>query len=295
MYAFRFFPAMVLYVAAVLKLHSLTIVNPSNQFEWWQISATLAVGELVLSFFLFTGLQRRLAFLISCFVFSVFALTNAWNHFSGFSDCGCFGVITVPPILSLAISITCLASLGWSRRLTAIALPFASPNCETGSKGNNFRKLARCSCFAILCLLPLVFLVFVPNRTLINNSAGLETRTSPTDVLVLDLEGWRGKSFDFVGVVSDIPEFLSQGTWLVLFYSKHCSACDRVAKELLQRDSLEYTGLFFVSVSGADRRSKESENPKLHYAYFKDPHKYFVETPTTLTLKDGIVVKISQR
>jgi hypothetical protein len=101
----------VLIVASILKLSSgrNTIDSPISTFfpEWSH--GLFPWFELVLGTWLISGWARHLAWLISIPVLAVFTIHGLLLSLARQSSCGCFGNVSIPPIVTLLFDMAVLA------------------------------------------------------------------------------------------------------------------------------------------------------------------------------------------
>jgi hypothetical protein len=258
-------------------------------------SVSVAIGELLLSFFLFTSLFRKQSLWVAVVLFSIFTVVSIWKSLTGVSECGCFGRFTLSPLQSLMINIGCLSVLGLLAKRSSLRSEtrgVISPNRQIFDRSNIVQVLYYSLCAGI-CLAPLLFLAFIPDATIAYNLVDLRNQSNPVGVVILDFGAWIGKSFGLTELIADCPNTLENGTWTVVFYSNRCSSCDRVLNELLETEPRKSSQVLLISVNGIDAAAKKIDKEhhgSLHYGYLQDPKKYFVDTPTVLFLEDGIVV-----
>ena len=103
--------AVLLLLAAALKVHEMI----DNRFmdRTWPILQV--AGELALALWLLSGLWRLAAWAVTLAVLSVFIVYTAGQFIAGAPSCGCFGVLVVPPAVTLAIDSAMLLGLLWLR------------------------------------------------------------------------------------------------------------------------------------------------------------------------------------
>jgi hypothetical protein len=202
-------------------------------------SVSIAIGELVLSFLLFTLLFRKESLLVAVVLFSIFTVLSVWKSLTGVAECGCFGRVTFSPFQSLMINIGCLLVLGLLSKRSSLGSEtrgVISPNPQIFGRSNILRWLYYSLCAGI-CLAPLLLLAFIPRATIAYNLIDFRNQSSPVGVVILDFGAWTGKSFGLTELIADCPNTLENGTWTVVFYSNRCSSCDQALNALLGTES----------------------------------------------------------
>jgi hypothetical protein len=76
----------------------------------WLHYATIQY-EIVLGFWLMSGVNRPAAWVVGVATFAVFSLLTFWSGWVGRASCGCFGDIHVSPWYAFALDIAALAAL----------------------------------------------------------------------------------------------------------------------------------------------------------------------------------------
>src|SRR5438105_3932971 len=101
--------AAILVVAAAAKGHAL-VLGHALQMSTLATAAQVG-GELLLAVWLLSGVYAPLAWLAALCTFTVFSVVAAAELWRGQNSCGCFGMVTVPPEITLSLDVAAAAVL----------------------------------------------------------------------------------------------------------------------------------------------------------------------------------------
>jgi hypothetical protein len=104
---------LLLVTAAALKLYGLnvTAIPRAGWFATPQVQVIAAEWELILGFWLLSGVYRFAAWFFALLTFTTFAVISAYFGFIGIASCGCFGVIRTSPWTVFAIDLAAIVTL----------------------------------------------------------------------------------------------------------------------------------------------------------------------------------------
>ena len=104
----RWLPAILLAVAAALKLASLVSGEPMLLFQWGGLRLVLGlvIAEIAIAAWIFTGKRKKEVCISTLLLFLAFAVINGILVFVGQSKCDCFGGVVVAPTWSLMLNVS---------------------------------------------------------------------------------------------------------------------------------------------------------------------------------------------
>jgi hypothetical protein len=194
---------LLLLAAAVAKLSSFREWVPSDSRGAIPAALKLAlVGyEIVLGFWLFSGIGTRWALKTAAVTFLVFAGATLGMVAHGTRECGCFGALSVPPWVTFWIDVAALTAA-----LFAIL-----------GEHRGFRARVLLTAFSIAAAGFGTALVIAPSRPSPQASEA-------------------GATWPPSGAV-DLAADLSKGRWVVLLYDSSCHRCESLAASYAQEAS----------------------------------------------------------
>ena len=243
----------------------------------WDSSAqiALAVVELLMAFWLFSGLMPRRLWMVAILQFAIFASVSGYELIAGQESCGCFGqAIQTSPGITLLLDLVILLALA-RYRPTSAKRQHAKP-------GNSIAALAVGAGIALLVM------------------AGATAQRPPPSAHVHNLWNWGilvGKRFPLMDHVKNGSD-LENGRWIILVLSPGCAAC-----ELVRREYAAYTPEQLLLRYGARLMVVETRSPTDGNNYqvaggivrrLKNPDEWDIATPSVLELKNGIVMAVKK-
>jgi hypothetical protein len=238
--------------------------------------------EIVIAMWLLSGWARRFAWAVSLAMFAAFSVVTATKYFHGEASCGCFGSVSVPPQYTFLLDVTIVATLAFLRPKGGSWWPFTQ-----------WRRFLVAGAIAV----PIVVLSAIPvlrfSWTKGTSAAAID---SGDNTVVLEPETWVGQPLPIAGHI-DIAKELGRGDWLVVLVREGCSGCAALVPELAAKARAVAPG-------------KVAKVALIHIPPHKEPSEFahdgaqflngkldatrdwFVQTPTVLRLKDGIVTDV---
>jgi len=250
--------ASILLVSALLKwsaLHAGFAVKVGS----WMLPNTLAIAAISAEFtvgsLLLAGWLSRLARWGTLILLTVFAMLGSVMLAHSAHSCGCFGVVTEPPWITLIADIMLLAGLVWSWR---------------SGGGTSAGGLARLGwvmmCLAAGCALALA----MPSK------AG-QAQAKAT--------GARG-AFAFPATVAD----WRRGVWVVVFFRDSCTQCRGHVCDWVSRAAADHDRRWaFVDVGGAHGPELMQQCSSRALVTWSSPDP-LLATPWCLLIEDGQVI-----
>jgi hypothetical protein len=309
----------LLLTTAVLKGWQL-LTEPMANKDIWTNRAFLMFTvefELALSFWLLSGLFKKLAWLATLTCFSMFSIVTLYKGISGAESCGCFGSVHVNPWITLfAIDIPSILALAIFRQkhISEIQAELNSVPCHCKNhacqecKCQNIGYLAslanRCKYLykkyaaplpSLTRLVTVICTSFVILALSVCVLAFNEPVKSTSEYEVLEPETWVGKPIPILDYI-DIGNQLQKGHWLILFYHHDCPKCQKVIstyKEMFKNygqvnDSIN---LFFLEVPPYGK-NPIIFNTKYPTGKLSDKKEWFVNTPIGVLVSNGTVIKV---
>ena len=265
---FNFPAAVLLLVAAALKLHQLstTPVTDNLLFESRLANFLIANGELLVGLWLLSMWQSLNARLFAIGLFCVFILFSVYKLLNGETDCSCFGVYVVHPWITLMIDLSVVGFLA-----------FWKPNSQA-KLWPGWIGIA-----AIFILLSTGhFLAFEPVSVAEVDRSPEANQTIVVDadsLLVSDLER------SLFPYIAKGGEQLKMGLWRIILYHEDCPKC----QSLIQENQDPPIPTAFVEVPPFGGVKRESSG-KVKWLKLTDQQNWFVSAPIDLIVEDGVVL-----
>jgi hypothetical protein len=279
----RWITGLLLVGAAVLKTiqlfnePTLAIVHPlGSAFLLIQISVEFAVGILAL---LGVGWQMLRWFVL--FLFSGFAVYSFYLALKGEASCGCFGPVHVQPwwtfLIDAAVVLGLLIVIYRDRKANSPA----ANSVEAGSPLFSLDQRKLIAAAMAISVLATAFLVrYVDRRTAI--AEGMSAAAN--GLVILEPEKWIGQKLP---IAEFIDNDLSSGEWTAVLHRHDCSAC---LDALPRYQELASAGKRVALVEVPPYGDSSSETSACLCCRLKDIREWFVQTPTEIQLRDGIVL-----
>jgi hypothetical protein len=292
---------LLLLTAAVLKGHELLTVPVGNRDFWsWRPFLICQVEfELALGLWLVSGVCQPLAWLAGVACFGLFCGVTLHQVLKGDASCGCFGVVRVPPwVTLLAVDVPALVMLarfpppGALDTLVSCLRRLAS--ALTGGQGSVRPAVVpfapplwpRRRLVAMMALVLTVLGITTPILAL------REPPKVTAAYEVLEPETWIGRELPILKYI-DIADQLENGTWIIIFYHYDCPGCARVipayeqiAQDLAGREGLPRIALIAVPPWG---RGPVRENSPCTLGRLARIKHWFITTPAFALLSNGLV------
>ena len=269
--ALQYPPAMLLLLAAILKTHQMpttpfddNLLFPSRIANGFLVACEIGMAGWLVSAW-HTGVGRVAGIVL----FVVFSLITFGNVLATESNCGCLGVIQVPPVVMLTLDMA-MAGL----------LFFWKP-------GNSVRPIwnkVSWSGTSILALTCIVYCFSLTSQSLENVGDILEDG----QLVIVDCDKWINKPLPIKTMLDRpiSPEFESEAS-LVLFHDK-CSTCQQLIAHVKQQSKRRYV---FVEVPPFERALR-NDTDAIAWRRLSGNFKWFVEAPELIRLKNGIVTSV---
>lgn len=279
----RYVLGAILLVAAGLKAHELAMepqVSAGVLEARWLLIAVVE-GEILFGIWLVAGTYGRWSWAVATTCFAVFACVSVYKALSGETSCGCFGRFAVNPWYTLVLDVCAVAALArwrpkrvdeqmavrWSPRFAVIVVVW------------------------VAVAIPAAVVMAGPKEVRLQ---GADESLGDDAVVVLEAERWIGKRFPLSAYVRTQVD-LRKGTWTILLYRHDCADCEKAIARLVRagigRDSgnvLLVEVPPFGDLSG-DIRVIAGTLPSGRLIESKE---WFVITPVTIKLRDGVVVSV---
>jgi len=239
--------------------------------------------ELMLGLWLLSGWRKRDAWLITLISFAVFACVTLYKAISGEASCGCFGQVEVNPWVTLVLDLSIVAAL-------LIWRPTAK---QTPRQANQQSK-------RLIATLALAALLGGPAGYLMANYTPAALADSgdifgDSEFVVLEPETWVGKRFPLLNYI-DIGDQLAKGKWTVVLYRHDCPHCleelpkyERLARELSNESNAPSVSLIEMPFYATSSNDPVSANTMCLRGKLDDSREWFVQTPVSLSVDNGIV------
>ena len=264
---------LLLILAGFLKLHQWALegVPTANPLALWLLSGVPAL-EILLGMWIISGIEARKARLVGLFCFGAFAGASLISALRGKTSCGCFGVIEVNPWWTFLLDLVVVGLLAIRRSRHP---PWSFDLANTAAQ---------------LKALVGAGVVVASFATLATVAVTLTRGTS-----VLETGDWEGRRCPLLDLV-DIGPALSEGNWIVVLVRSGCEDCHTAIPSYEQRaESLSRTGnstrIALIDVSSAPRVESQAGWACL-WGRLENSRSWHVQTPTEITLRDGVVEKI---
>ena len=267
----RFVPAVLLGIAALLKLNWLTF-DPSalllSQSQTFYEIVHIQL-EVFLAIWLVGGFLQRESRRTAIIAFSVYCLAALYRYLTGADSCGCFGAVIVNPLIVALGDFAILVLL----RLSVVELTYCNDN----------RLL--CVPLAAALLTGIASSMVIGSPT--NDLSGFSDRGSS---VLLTPDNWKGKPFPLIPVLAKSAS-LRTGHWTVILVRASCAACHHAVNQAFAGSA----GRKRVCVVELPPYSSDSPwPPEVLRARLKTPKKLVVATPVVIHLVEGMVVSIGR-
>jgi hypothetical protein len=201
---------------------------------------------------------------------------------SGENSCGCFGVVTVNPWITVLIDLIIVVLLVVFREPIKINFKFSSP----------VRKKLMLVLLAWLLLAIPVLVVMNSLKQHSHPTLGIEfTGPGGKRMIQLEPENWIGKEFPLPSRFKyvDNHEMFMQGIWTIILIHTECTKCIQLISDI-EKQNNENIAIIEIPSDTA------SVSIKTIFPYFKldENNGWYITTPFIIKLSDGICVSVSE-
>lgn len=278
----RMILGLVLLLAAGLKAHQLA-TQPVVGSGLLSSRAVLIVElecEIILGVWLLSGVFARLAWLVTTASFVAFSFITYSKAVQGEASCGCFGVVTVSPWITLVMDILAVSALVTLRRGFWQSLPAA-----------RMRLRLATACLGVVALGAPAAMAAMSFKAAVIDPAGQIIGAGKW--VLLEPETWTGKKLPILRYLHmDNAAELAKGKWAVILYRHDCPHCrEELGKMRASLKGTEPPRMAFVELPpyGPGRAAFLPEGKNLFFGKLDDSKSWLIETPVMLTLDGGIV------
>lgn len=277
---------LVFIVAAILKTHQLLTEPIVSEGFWesWEFFVIQIPLELGLGIWLICGLFRKAAWLISALAFGAFIGITLHKALTGAESCGCFGLVTVNPWITIfAIDSPFLILLLIFRPVGEKLLPPPWPSAK------HFWGVAVPTFMILAVTVPALIFNRPPEKTDKYEVVRPEEWTKQTPSAK---EQWHMLQY------IDIADSLRSNIVVVLFYRSECEDChetipfyDQAARSMTGDDSIRFA---FIEIPPYSLEAKDiipDDTPCLRGKLDAGKEWLNIETPLVVAIIDGSVIK----
>ncbi|MFW5882665.1 MAG: MauE/DoxX family redox-associated membrane protein [Planctomycetota bacterium] len=278
---------LLLLAAAGMKAHQL-LTHPVIMeiwLDWRPFQIAWLNVEILLGLALVTGLWPRLSWGVAVLSFTAFTGVTVWKAAIGAESCGCFGVVTVDPRITLVMDIAILAAL-------LVFRPPPRHDTDHPPPRTGFRHPLGKAVIALWLLtsipLTVATALYTPSQL-----ASDGTIIGSSGMVVLQPAAWTGTRLPLIPHIVAEAE-VTTGRWTVVLYRHDCPHCrDQLPAAVAD---LRAKGEGRVALIQVPPRSPELPEwlpppaPDLTHGALNGEREWFVETPTFLTLNHGAQV-----
>jgi hypothetical protein len=243
-----------------------------DAFPW--TGTTLAVAlELLLGWGLVAGVGPRYLRPAAGILFTLFAVYSMHRAVTGFKQCGCFGDISVPPWMTMAVDLVAAAGL--------LFLP----------KDSLMRHSGRARVAGVVVVATGVPLLWM-GLSLVNQlGRGRATSWASESMTILSPDDWVGKDFPITAAIEPATE-ITTGSWNVLMFHHDCHKCQEVVP--VQRALAEaHPGTRLLLLEVPPCGSPPGESPNVTVAKLNERQSWFVSAPVMIRVENGIVTSVT--
>ena len=199
--------------------------------------------------------------------FFVFCLFGVEKITSGAESCGCFGVLEIPPIVSLATNIILIGLLlFWPARASAKLRPTAW------------------AVAGLLCVAACLYPVFAFTTSTLSDVGHI---IGGDNIIVIDTSTWVNKPLPIERFIDGEPNY-TKGDWRLVLYHENCPVCQRVIQSAISETT--EVGSVFVEVPPYKSPPRE-ERKNLLWRRLSDEQDWFVAAPDVIEISDGVVTR----
>jgi hypothetical protein len=275
----------LLLVAAGLKGHQL-VTEPTPERDLlssrWFLILWVEV-ELALAVWLLSGLARRAAWATALACFAGFAGVALHKGLIGEASCGCFGRIEVNPWYTLVLDGAVVAALAFLHPPLLSPPPTARPRL----------RFAAAAAVGLAAGIPFILAAALFEPTTLSADGQV---VGSSRVVLLEPEKWVGGRLPLLPHI-DVAKQLAKGQWTVVLYHHDCPHCQERVPQL-EREARKQAGrvgdakvaMVELPPYAPAGRSLLPPDTSCLAGRASGARDWFVETPTILTLLNGVVV-----
>ena len=275
---------LILLIAAGMKAHH-TITSPAPPHEFLasaQFTAIVVAAELFIALLLAIGSAHRLAFALSCVLFSGFGAYSLWSLAAGEPTCGCFGAVKVHPGVPLAIDIVATSGSFWC--------------CwHAVSNATAWRRAwPRIVGSALVAGVSASVLEISAPRALDISQIG---NAGSRDAFFIDPNTWVRGSCPIANFIIG-GQHLARGRWFVLFYHHDCELCRRALENCMriarERVAAPAPRIAVVEMPPYASNGLSPDYGADGFLWMKldESRRWIAETPSAVVVQDGIVEQV---
>ncbi|MDR1923844.1 MAG: hypothetical protein LBQ66_05680 [Planctomycetaceae bacterium] len=281
----RLFVATVLFVAASLKAHQLANVSVFGEgllhARWF--NTFIVEFELSFGIWLIFGMLPRPTRFATIGLFSVFAFVSFYKVLVREASCGCFGMIDVPPKLTLLFDVV----------IVTVLICFGhSTNFFTRSDSRDRKKF----CVYLVSYIGVTVIVGVLVYGVIVSKTHYRLtevgHVYETGVVELYPTEWIGRVFPLRDYITN-GHSLMHGSWTVMLVRSGCSKCESLVGGNLPDTIVRWNNrVVYLDISGRSPiRLKEVDECRKSYRLGSDVF-WSATVPIALELDEGVVRKV---
>jgi thiol-disulfide isomerase/thioredoxin len=273
-----FIAGVVLLVASVLKFHQLLTepILSKGFWESWEFFLIQIPLELGLAIWLLSGLFRKVAWLLGLIAFAGFIGVTLQKWIIGAESCGCFGMITVKPWITLLfMDVPMFLAFAIFRPKGEKLLPPPWPSLR----------------YFLAIAIPTFILLPTIEYVLITHKPPMVSEKYE----VIEVAKWTNQQWPLLQYV-DIADKLQTGDWVVLMYHNDCPNC-KEAMPIYEKFYNDLKGnnvdMAFVEMLPYEDGELQlmSADSKVNKGRLGNAKMWYAETPVVVVLRDGLVLK----
>jgi hypothetical protein len=201
---------------------------------------------------------------------------------SGEASCGCFGLVEVNPLITMSFDCG-----------VVILLLCFCPRAELIGKTDPSKVFS----FVVSWLMTSALLTWA----MVTYKPALLTTDSKiigeSQAVILYPNEWLDKRFPLLEYV-DVHKDIGKGKCVLIFYRTNCSKCAKHFEHLSKQNDFQNdsdVNIVCIEIDGLPQNELRSrfDNGKWYWGNLKSVKRWFVETPTILTVENGYVRTIS--
>ncbi len=269
---------LILLAAGIAKIFQLLTVPDLGEgfFESRLFLSLGTAAELGLALWLFSGIFKKTAWLVTLLSFVFFLVTTLYRGFIGAASCGCFGNVEVNPWLTIF----------------AFIVPVMFLLLVFRNKRWKWFNIKSKRYFAIWLVFGAIVVSGVFGYLMANEPAKVTENYA-----VLQPDKWVGEEFGLFGQI-DIGDYLRDGKWIIMLYRHDCSECHEAMLEYsdLANELADAMGRPVFAL--VEMPPYEDEPIVMEGSYIEgqltDEKEWFVATPVMVVIEDGFVLFSSE-
>lgn len=271
---FRGIVGLILLFAAAAKTHSLASNGLQTGFDAADVLLVLWEVALAVVLWLYPSL---LTWIAGAATFAIFSVVSFGSVVSGAESCGCFGMLSVPPLATLMLDLFFVAGLSFF----ALNMPRAV------RVPGSLMKATLIGGSTFVTFSSMLLAMSIASRAVAGDSG---IQFLPGNLVVLEPERWIGERFPLVDHIEDGDDFLD-GDWEVLLYRPDCSECRELISKRYDMDgSLHGNRAGNLAAIGIDGGVAAVAIPsRVRFFSVDQSFEWLIETPCLVEIRDGVV------